>query len=95
MVSFELFQYGAFAKATHELAAIADSCAKAESVDNNYYESFVGPLREFLEYRKNGRIKLIQAATLNFLTSATVSTGWNQHDGRPNKTHCYKGNRAR
>ncbi|WP_289870880.1 LuxR C-terminal-related transcriptional regulator [uncultured Duncaniella sp.] len=59
------FNTGAFAKATHELA-IADSCAKDRiDVDNNYYESFVGPLREFLEYRKNGRIKLIQLATLN------------------------------
>lgn len=59
------FNMGDFARSGHELA-MADSCAKGlADVDNNYYESFAGPLREFLEYRRKGSIRLTQLATLN------------------------------
>lgn len=59
------FNLGDIGQSLRELA-IADSCAKDRmDVDNNYYESFVGPLREFLAFRQNGRIRLSQLATLN------------------------------
>lgn len=59
------FNMGDFSRSGHELA-MADSCAKGlADVDNNYYESFAGPLREFLEYRRKGSIRLTQLATLN------------------------------
>ncbi|MDE6561792.1 MAG: helix-turn-helix transcriptional regulator [Muribaculaceae bacterium] len=59
------FNMGRVDQSAHELA-IADSCAKYKmNVDHNYYESFVGPLREFLAYRKNGRIRISQLATVN------------------------------
>lgn len=59
------FNMGDFARSGHELA-MADSCAKGlADVDNNYYESFAGPLREFLEYMRKGSIRLTQLATLN------------------------------
>lgn len=59
------FNMGDFARSGQELA-MADSCAKGRAdVDNNYYESFAGPLREFLEYRRKGSIRLTQLATLN------------------------------
>lgn len=59
------FNMGDFARSGHELA-MADSCAKGlADVDNNYYESFAGPLREFLEYRRKGSIRLTQLATFN------------------------------
>ena len=46
--------------------AYADSCALSrDDVDNNYYESFAAPLREFLRYRKEGTIGLRQLAILN------------------------------
>ena len=44
----------------------ADSCAVArDDVDNNYYESFAAPLREFLKYRKDGILGLSQLAIFN------------------------------
>lgn len=59
------FNMGMLQQSSVELA-LADSCANSRTdVDNNYYESFAGPLREFLAYRQNGRIKLSQLATLN------------------------------
>lgn len=59
------FNMGDFVRSGHELA-MADSCAKGRAdVDNNYYESFAGPLREFLEYRRKGSIRLTQLATFN------------------------------
>lgn len=59
------FNMGNYNRSSRELA-IADSCAQDRmDVDHNYYESFAGPLREFLAYRQNGRIRLSQLATLN------------------------------
>ncbi len=59
------FNMGSYDCASRELA-IADSCALDRTdVDHNYYESFAGPLREFLAYRQNGKIRLSQLATLN------------------------------
>ena len=59
------FNMGKLRESSIELAK-ADSCAKGgNDFDNNYYESFAGPLREFLAYRQNGRIKLSQLAALN------------------------------
>ncbi len=56
-----------YAQSTRELA-IADSCAERmidTDAENKYYESFAGRLRDFLEYKSNGIIKLKQLATLN------------------------------
>lgn len=54
-----------FDRSSRELT-IADSCAQGRTdVDHNYYESFAGPLREFLAYKQNGKIRLSQLATLN------------------------------
>lgn len=54
-----------FDRSSRELT-IADSCAQGRTdVDHNYYESFAGPLREFLVYKQNGKIRLSQLATLN------------------------------
>ena len=59
------FNMGMLQQSSVELA-LADSCANSRpDVDNNYYESFAGPLREFLAYRQNGTIRLSQLATLN------------------------------
>lgn len=59
------FNMGVYDRSSRELA-IADSCAQDRTdVDHNYYESFAGPLREFLAYRQNGKIRLSQLATLN------------------------------
>lgn len=59
------FNMGMFDRSSRHLT-IADSCAKGRmDVDQNYYESFAGPLREFLAYRQNGKIRLIQLAALN------------------------------
>lgn len=59
------FNMGNYDRSLRELA-IADSCARDRTdVDHNYYESFAGPLREFLAYRHNGKIRLSQLATLN------------------------------
>lgn len=59
------FNKGDYGRATRELA-VADSCAGSrDDVDLRYYESFAGPLREFLEYRQRGFITLRQMATLN------------------------------
>ena len=59
------FNMGDFARSFRELS-IADSCAAdTKHFDNSYYESFAGPLREFLRYRKNGTIRISQLATLN------------------------------
>ena len=59
------FNMGSYDCASRELA-IADSCALGRTdVGHNYYESFAGPLREFLAYRQNGKIRLSQLATLN------------------------------
>lgn len=59
------FNMGNFDSSTKELA-IADSYAEGQlDVDQNYYESFARPLRDFLAYRQDGRIRLIQMATLN------------------------------
>ncbi len=59
------FNMGMLQQSSVELA-LADSCANSRTdVDNNYYESFAGPLREFLAYRQNGTIRLSQLATLN------------------------------
>lgn len=59
------FNVGNYDRSSLELA-IADSCAQDRAdVDHNYYESFAGPLREFLAYRQNGKIRLSQLATLN------------------------------
>lgn len=59
------FNVGDFDRSSRELA-VADSCAQDRTdVDHNYYESFAGPLREFLAYRQNGKIRLSQLATLN------------------------------
>lgn len=56
---------GNYDRSSRELA-IADSCAQDRTdVDHNYYESFAGPLREFLAYRQNGKIRISQLATLN------------------------------
>lgn len=59
------FNMGNYDRSSRELA-IADSCAQDRTdVDHNYYESFAGPLREFLAYRQNGKIRISQLATLN------------------------------
>ena len=59
------FNKGDYAQSSRELA-IADSCAEGrEDVDNGYYESFAGHLREFLKYERSGIIRLGQLATLN------------------------------
>lgn len=59
------FNMGIYDRSSRELA-IADSCAQNRTdVDHNYYESFAGPLREFLAYRQNGKMRLSQLATLN------------------------------
>lgn len=59
------FNKSDYSRSARELA-VADSCAAGrEDVDLTYYESFAGPLREFLEYRQHGFITLRQMATLN------------------------------
>lgn len=59
------FNMGLFDRSASQLS-LADSCAQnRDDVDQNYYESFAGPLREFLAYRQNGTITLSQLATLN------------------------------
>jgi len=59
------FNMSDFDQSSRELA-IADSCAAdTKYFDNSYYESFAGPLREFLQYRKNGNVRISQLATLN------------------------------
>lgn len=59
------FNMGMFDRSSRELA-IADSCVKGRmDVDHNYYESFAGPIREFLAYRQNGKIRLSRLAPLN------------------------------
>lgn len=56
------FNMGDYGQASRELA-IADSIANGrDDVEINYYESFAGPLREFLTYRTTGVIKLIRLA---------------------------------
>lgn len=74
------FNMGLFDRSSRELN-VADSCADARlDVDRNYYESFAGPLREFLAYRQNGRIRITQLATLNNIQrnsfSRLESTQW-------------------
>lgn len=59
------FNLGNLTKSQQHLA-YADSCAVSrDDVDNNYYESFAAPLREFLKYRKDGTIGLSQLAIFN------------------------------
>ena len=59
------FNLGNFSKSQQHLT-YADSCAVSrDDVDNNYYESFAAPLREFLKYRKNGTIGISQLAIFN------------------------------
>lgn len=59
------FNLGMIDRASAQLA-VADSCAEGrQDVEHSYYESFAGPLREFLSYRHDGRVKLSQLATLN------------------------------
>ncbi len=59
------FNLGNFTKSQQHLT-YADSCAVSrDDVDNNYYESFAAPLREFLKYRKDGTIGISQLAIFN------------------------------
>lgn len=59
------FNLGNFTKSQQHLT-YADSCAMSrDDVDNNYYESFAAPLREFLKYRKDGTIGISQLAIFN------------------------------
>ena len=59
------FNLGDIAQSQQHLA-YADSCAfSRDDVDIDYYESFAGPLREFLKYRKDGSIGLSQLAIFN------------------------------
>lgn len=59
------FNLGNFTKSQQHLT-YADSCAVCrDDVDNNYYESFAAPLREFLKYRKDGTIGISQLAIFN------------------------------
>lgn len=59
------FNLGNFTKSQQHLTH-ADSCAVSrDDVDNNYYESFAAPLREFLKYRKDGTIGISQLAIFN------------------------------
>ncbi len=59
------FNLGNFTKSQQHLT-YADSCAVSrDDVDNNYYESFAAPLREFLKYRKDGYIGISQLAIFN------------------------------
>lgn len=59
------FNLGDFTKSQQHLT-YADSCAVSrDDVDNNYYESFAAPLREFLKYRKDGTIGISQLAIFN------------------------------
>lgn len=59
------FNLGNFTKSQQHLT-YADSCAVSrDDVDNNYYESFAAPLREFLKYRKDGTIGINQLAIFN------------------------------
>lgn len=59
------FNLGNFTKSQQHLT-YADSCAVSrDDVDNNYYESFAAPLREFLKYRKDGSIGISQLAIFN------------------------------
>ena len=74
------FNLGDFDRSAHELA-MADSCAiDRDDVQWDYYESFAGPMREFLAYRRDGVVKLTQLATLNNgqrdLFSRMESTRW-------------------
>ncbi len=63
--SLNYFNLGNFTKSQQHLA-YADSCAASrDDVDNNYYESFAAPLREFLKYRKDGTIGISQLAIFN------------------------------
>lgn len=63
--SLNYFNLGNFTKSQQHLA-YADSCAVSrDDVDNNYYESFAAPLREFLKYRKDGTIGISQLAIFN------------------------------
>ncbi len=59
------FNLGNFTKSQQHLT-YADSCAVSrDDVDNNYYESFAAPLREFLKYRKDGTIGISKLAIFN------------------------------
>ena len=59
------FNLGNFTKSQQHLT-YADSCAVSrDDVDNNYYESFAAPLREFLKYREDGTIGISQLAIFN------------------------------
>ncbi len=59
------FNLGNFTKSQQHLT-YADRCAVSrDDVDNNYYESFAAPLREFLKYRKDGTIGISKLAIFN------------------------------
>lgn len=63
--SMNYFNMGDFGRSASQLA-IADGCvANRDDPEKDYYESFAGPLRELLAYRRNGNIRLTQLATLN------------------------------
>lgn len=58
------FNMGEIEISTRELA-LADSCVQNVSrEERKYYESFAGHLRNFLQYRKDGKIRIIQLAAL-------------------------------
>lgn len=58
------FNLGNIEVSSQELA-LADSCVQNVSTEERkYYESFAGHLRNFLQYRKDGKIRIIQLAAL-------------------------------
>lgn len=58
------FNMGEIEISTRELA-LADSCVQNVSrEERKYYESFAGHLRNFLQYRKDGKIRIIHLAAL-------------------------------
>lgn len=58
------FNMGNIETSSQELA-FADSCVQnISNEERRYYESFAGHLRNFLQYRRDGKIRIIQLAAL-------------------------------
>ncbi|MDE6285482.1 MAG: hypothetical protein K2L99_00620, partial [Muribaculaceae bacterium] len=59
------FNMGDVESSSHYLA-LADSCATTRGADErNYFMGFTRPLREFLDYRRSGKVSISQLATVN------------------------------
>ncbi|MDE6109858.1 MAG: LuxR C-terminal-related transcriptional regulator, partial [Muribaculaceae bacterium] len=62
--ALNFFNMGDVESSSHFLA-LADSCVAAGKDKYNYFKGFVGPLRDFLDYRKSGKVSISQLATVN------------------------------